>query len=279
MKAHVTLLDIHFATIARDLLLCMLIDCLVQGQLDATARSEVQTTLVYVYVGWVMPDYCEVRSVERPIIHLTSPTSLYRLMGVIRDLVGRLSEMPPRLPSWLHVDKDSVNAVLPALNFWSTDKSRSTTDFLSTFAHYNPSEHLSSAGRLNLESFGPSYDPLQSHREEAARTLDNLTDEELLGMASSFEMPNASTVEVREMIELNKESLVDGMVMRGFDNNLKWGLENEEAWYKVVKVFVPPAKLRHLHPGFDYFLQISDGEASESHLKKVSRPHPFCCQV
>jgi hypothetical protein len=65
MKAHVTLLDIHFATIARDLLLCMLIDHLAHDELDVTARLEVQMTLVYVYVGWVMPEYCQVRSVNQ----------------------------------------------------------------------------------------------------------------------------------------------------------------------------------------------------------------------
>jgi hypothetical protein len=121
-------------------------------------------------------------------------------MGVIRDLISRLSESPPRLPSWLHVDKNSIKAVLRALNIWSSAKSISTTKFLSSFSSYNPTERLDSLGRLNLESFGPSFDPLQSHRENATRALDNLSDEELLNMGSTFEMPNPSPAEVREMI-------------------------------------------------------------------------------
>lgn len=81
MNAHVTLLDIHFATIARDLLLCMLIDCLAQGELDADAHLEVQTTLVYVYVGWAMPKYCEARSVKRPILDPILETYLVQTDG------------------------------------------------------------------------------------------------------------------------------------------------------------------------------------------------------
>lgn len=199
-------------------------------------------------------------------------------MGVIRDLISRLSESSPRLPNWLHVDKNSINAVLRALNFWSSAKSVSTTKFLSNFSHYNPTERLDSLGRLNLESFGPSFDPLQSHREDATRALDNLSDEELLSMGSSFEMPNASPAEVREMIELNKELMIKLMVTTKLDKNSEWGLENEAAWYKIVKVFVPPARLWHLHPGFDYFLQISGGDASESQLKRVAR-FAFCFLV
>lgn len=126
-------------------------------------------------------------------------------------------------------------------------------------------------GRLNLESFGPSFDPLQSHREDATQALDNLTDAELVGMASTFAMPNASAAEVREMIELNKELMVKLMVTTKLDKNVEWGLENESAWYKVVKAFMPPPKMRHLHPGFDYFLQISGDNGSEKQLKHVGR--------
>jgi hypothetical protein len=61
LKAHLTLLDIHFATIARDLLLCMFLHTLAEEQLDADARLELQASLVYIYVGWAMPDYCSER--------------------------------------------------------------------------------------------------------------------------------------------------------------------------------------------------------------------------
>lgn len=77
-KAHLTLLDIHFATIARDLLLCMLIHILVENQLEADARLEVQTTLVYVYIGWAMPDYCSEQWAPMPLLFYSCILTLMR---------------------------------------------------------------------------------------------------------------------------------------------------------------------------------------------------------
>lgn len=61
MRAHITLLDVHFATIARDLIFFMLIDSLVEGEMDEVIRLEIRATLMYVSVGWAMPDYCYTR--------------------------------------------------------------------------------------------------------------------------------------------------------------------------------------------------------------------------
>jgi hypothetical protein len=56
-----TLLDIHPAIIARNLLFFMMIDILAQDALDPIDRLEVQTTMIYVFIGWIMPSYCEKR--------------------------------------------------------------------------------------------------------------------------------------------------------------------------------------------------------------------------
>ena len=61
LKTHVTLLDIHPAIMARNLLLFMMIDILVQDTLGALDRLELQATIVYVFIGWIMPSYCEKR--------------------------------------------------------------------------------------------------------------------------------------------------------------------------------------------------------------------------
>jgi hypothetical protein len=39
----------------------MMIDILVQDTLEAVDRLEVQVTMVYVFIGWIMPSYCEKR--------------------------------------------------------------------------------------------------------------------------------------------------------------------------------------------------------------------------
>ena len=57
-----TLLDIHPAIMARNLLFFMMIEILVQDTLGADDRLELQATMVYVFIGWIMPSYCEKRS-------------------------------------------------------------------------------------------------------------------------------------------------------------------------------------------------------------------------
>jgi hypothetical protein len=39
----------------------MMIDILVQNTLNALDHLEVQATMVYVFLGWIMPSYCDKR--------------------------------------------------------------------------------------------------------------------------------------------------------------------------------------------------------------------------
>ena len=61
-KAHLTLLDVHDATIARDVCILMLLHALTEAS-DATARAEIKATLTYTFCGAAMPSYCYKRSV------------------------------------------------------------------------------------------------------------------------------------------------------------------------------------------------------------------------
>ena len=64
--AHLTLLDIHAATIARDLEMILLLDQLNHTN-DTTARIEIKATLMYVFCGVVMPSYCYDRCCHVPV--------------------------------------------------------------------------------------------------------------------------------------------------------------------------------------------------------------------
>lgn len=59
-NAHLTLLDIHDGTIARDLCILLLLHEL-SNTSDSTARSEIKATLTYTFSGVAMPDYCYTR--------------------------------------------------------------------------------------------------------------------------------------------------------------------------------------------------------------------------
>ena len=57
LRVHMTLLDIHDATIARDLCILMLLHQL-NSEPDAIGKAEIKATLMYTFCGVVMPAYC-----------------------------------------------------------------------------------------------------------------------------------------------------------------------------------------------------------------------------
>ena len=62
VRVHITVLDIHPAVIARNLVYLLLLNELVNGQtITPETRVEVITTLMYAFVGVAMPDYCHKR--------------------------------------------------------------------------------------------------------------------------------------------------------------------------------------------------------------------------
>ena len=62
VRFHLTALDVHPASIARILVLMLLLDELVDGR-SATPRTkaEVVATYMYTFKGVVIPDYCNKR--------------------------------------------------------------------------------------------------------------------------------------------------------------------------------------------------------------------------
>lgn len=73
LKSYVTLLDIHPAMMARNLLFFLMIDALVQDKFKLLDRLEIQATMVYVFVGWVMPSNCEKRRARNPLVVISNP--------------------------------------------------------------------------------------------------------------------------------------------------------------------------------------------------------------
>ena len=63
LKAHMTMLDIHEAALARDLCILLLLHQLNSTD-DASSRTEILATLTYSFCGVVMPPYCDERSVS-----------------------------------------------------------------------------------------------------------------------------------------------------------------------------------------------------------------------
>ncbi|KAI0737514.1 hypothetical protein C8Q80DRAFT_1115040 [Daedaleopsis nitida] len=240
--AHLTLLDIHDATIARDLCIFMLLHQL-NGTNDETVRTEIKVTLMYVFCGAVMPSYC-----------------YQRLQDVFKDLSVRLASRSPVLPRWMHVSPDSAAKVVTALAFWLS-ASRSTR---ATLAHHNVTEcrGLPPAGHQSFLN-----DAVNASRASLKADLLSMTGAELVqvGLAPAGTPAKAARAMVRKDIDQLVEELVE-VGMQPEDHHVQ-----ERAFYVVTKVFLPPEELRHRHPYFEVaWGQVCDhGEMRPSVMKKI----------
>ncbi|KAF8958545.1 hypothetical protein BDZ97DRAFT_1906448 [Flammula alnicola] len=219
MKAHVTFLDIHFAIIARNLVFFLLIDELMSEDLDPQTRIETQATLVYLFV--------------------------------CRDAESRLLEQPPRLPSWIHVDKNSIKPIIQALDFWRNDQKITASNVLKGLKYASAADNI----RGLIESDYPGVrESMQGHREDAERVLAHISDSELVKLAHNMGWPKGQHIkDLRKMLTSKKEEVVNMMMLSKFDKNITLGLTPEAEWYRRVLAFVPPSELLDRHPGFEYF--------------------------
>ncbi|KAI0366567.1 hypothetical protein BV20DRAFT_1002228 [Pilatotrama ljubarskyi] len=241
---HLTLLDIHPSAIARDLCMLMLLHQLSETT-DSTTRAEIKATLLYSFCAAIMPDYC-----------------YERLMAVIQDIGERLSQSPPTLPPWLHVDADTIPAVIPALAFWRTVQ-KSTRRMLAHNAHFNPDNSWSSQAMAFAEgASGESEiqrelrDRFKEQRSSIERMFRGLTDDQVRQLP--FMPSGITTREARAFLDANMDDLVNMMHETSVTGRVRM---DEQEWYKVTKTFLPPTELRRRHPGFqEAWSKLSKGD-------------------
>ncbi|KAI0357688.1 hypothetical protein OH77DRAFT_1421780 [Trametes cingulata] len=233
-RAHLTLLDIHDATIARDLCVLVLLHQLAEAT-DSVVRAEIKATLTYTFCGAAMPVYCD-----------------DRLRAVIHNLRKLLTKNPLDLPPWLHVVSDTITTILPTLDYWLTAK-KTTARMLETHESISPADESDGLAALSRAMPGGNKDLQRAIKEKDAGVraqiegvLRGLTDAQLAEWeALPREMPVA---ERRRFVQENLATLVDEMHRAGRGGKLPL---YEEAWYKGTKVFLPPKELLGRHPGFE----------------------------
>ncbi len=76
-NVHFTLLDIHPTVLARDLCLFMMIEELIhlrERAHDEVEEVEIKATLLYIWMGAIIPSYCHARCVRRlvKVTHLNN---------------------------------------------------------------------------------------------------------------------------------------------------------------------------------------------------------------
>ncbi|TFK84364.1 hypothetical protein K466DRAFT_527460 [Polyporus arcularius HHB13444] len=232
-KAHLTLLDIHDATLARDLCLFMLLHELATTK-DATAKVEIKATLMYMFCGAAMPPYC-----------------YERLQALFADLRRRLTSTPTDLPGPIHVVSDSIPAILRIIDYWSKAP-KTVRKMLANHESMSLWDRSGMAGPQSIPGVSAEFqrtidDRVAAQREQIRNSILTMSDADL---AKSKLLPAGTSVRSgRAMIEQNIDLLVDEMqklIMPGAKTQTR-----EATWYKMLKVFVPPKELLARHPSFE----------------------------
>ncbi|KAF8968714.1 hypothetical protein BDZ97DRAFT_2056141 [Flammula alnicola] len=111
ITVHMTLMDVHPASLARIIIVLALLRQILEARLskDNARRLELYTTLFYLYTSMLMPNYC------RQII-----------MDTAKTLVDELPRGNHSLSKCLHINEQSLPAILDVLRYWSTPLPKST---------------------------------------------------------------------------------------------------------------------------------------------------------
>ncbi len=105
---------------------------------EPLVRAEIKAMLMYSFCAAVMPGYCYDRYVNQSeVMSDHSRAMCVSLMAVVKDLTHELSKSPPALPAWLHVEVNTVPAVLCALDYW-TRAQKTTRKMLANHTYMTP---------------------------------------------------------------------------------------------------------------------------------------------
>ncbi|KII90183.1 hypothetical protein PLICRDRAFT_40377 [Plicaturopsis crispa FD-325 SS-3] len=253
LKAHVTLLDIHPAMMARNVLLFMMLNEIVENKVEGLDRLEVSAAITYLWLGVVMPPYCE-RRVSR----------------CINDILDRLYERPPRMPAWLHVDQASIKPITRILEFWSTFRAKNT-DIFRVHNYVNRARvHFDASNGPRMKKEGMVDQGLVRERQ-MSDMLDKLEGEQLRMVGERFGAKKGATLpDIRKLIQEKKKEIVADALGTEDDQNIPFGLTGEAAFYESAKVFLPPDEFWSRHPGIEIAKKLAD-KPTHSGLKKIAK--------
>ncbi|KAF8876829.1 hypothetical protein BD779DRAFT_1677583 [Infundibulicybe gibba] len=202
-QLHITMLDIHPATLARDLCVMLLLDQLLSVGKDGIEKAEVMATIFYTYVAVVMPSYCETR-----------------LLSIMKDLIARLADVPPRLPTWMHVNLEAIDPIMKILRFWVGLPSSGfkTSDLLA--AHDLKTTNLEESIK-NPDISNAVRDAVRHNLDQTRKyTLDTLASgtPEQLAMIDLTPPPRSASAQTKREYEERKKHFVDTMTEESMDD-------------------------------------------------------------
>ncbi|KAJ6568362.1 hypothetical protein DFH09DRAFT_1155208 [Mycena vulgaris] len=243
LRAHITLLDIHPAALARDLCILLLLEQLVDTPTESsTTRAEILATMFYTFAGVVMPEYC-----------------YSRLEQVMQHLKISLKGDVPGIPSWIHVDSAAIPKIEPVIDFWLSVPQKFTVErILQVHTLRSPAGILKT---VDMPDVSEEYRAMlrasiAEHRKEVIAMIKEMPRSELRAMGLVGPGPNAS-VEEKKQFTARAKRIMDLMLKDNLNENGNMSCERD--WYEEVKVFVPPRELWSRHVGMELFPSMRSG--------------------
>ncbi|KAF6743653.1 hypothetical protein DFP72DRAFT_827356 [Ephemerocybe angulata] len=213
VKIHLTLLDIHPATIARDVIFFMFLDQLVNMEDMKLEKLEIVTTLFYLYCGYMLPTYCYDRWVA----------AVKQLHAIISRPVTSVGG--PSLPSYIFLPPSSFPAIIPYLNHW-LQPPVGTIKFTRLMKHVGGFERTRQLQELHASgALGPKYsgmpDPIVMQQREAEEKVDALLSGRTSINRAILKMP---FTKLRQKVKDSREDLIDLLVCMKMDRSVMYGV-------------------------------------------------------
>ena len=171
-------------------------------------------------------------------------------MAILDDLLNRLSENPPRLPSWIYVPTTSASPILGAIRYW-IDAARISKTEKTLKLHEIPDTPLSMPPAMGMPgpmfsqpgSLGAYADKLT--QDAASACLEGMTGENLVqtGLIPAYVSQNRA----RQYYKRHKSQLVEAMVERMKEEFSSASTDIETKWYTMTKTLPIPKELEQRH--------------------------------
>lgn len=161
-------------------------------------------------------------------------------MALLDDICDRLSENPPRLPSWISVPSTSVNPILRAIRYW-IDRAKVVNTKTALKLHEDP-------GIKSPVSPPPPLENMGGLVTEGATSacLDDLTDRELVRFR--LVPPHLSEHQARRYVESHRSEVTRAMMRRVNDLGMPpASADIEMRWYSATKTIHFPPELGARH--------------------------------
>ena len=159
-------------------------------------------------------------------------------MALLDDVCNRLSENPPRLPSWINVPTTSVNPILRAIRYW-IDRAKLINTKTALELHEDPGIK------------GPVFPPLENMgglavEEATSACLDDMSDRELVLLR--LVPPHIPEHQARRYVESHRSEVIGTMTRRVGDLGFPpASADIEMRWYSITKTIHFPPELGARH--------------------------------